>query len=500
MDPSIYDRTSEEPVFPELDLFSEELASFEQKDYSPTTASAPNTLLIEKATAQRFESLDACIAQTLKILDEKMNRSRTLLHEIEETTRRVYSQIAIETTTHQVEQWMKPDYTLNDLLEAQSGEMDSAYGIRKSETPTDLPAGPETPAPLRLVETYVEPKTPKTPKKPLFWGRFGRTAAAATVAGISLLTIGAAIHTKRVLAYNPPSTTDSAQLTTPADTSYDAFNPLNYTPNTPAFLEGKATNGVDLSQLRLSTIPEINLEDFDDSAKPKPPTKILPTPAQGLEHLTQNNTAPTSTRAAKLGKIRCTTRDEAETKTEWKTPAPTKHKKTDLPFYILGENGAPIQLRPTGSYGSRINPLTHLKQWHPARDYSVPLGHTFQWRTDFAPNTPFTISYIGEDPLNGNYLRATHETLRHETFTVTLCHLGNVLVKEGDPLTDGTKLAETDRTGRTWVNHKGNGTIHIEYKVTNSKGKANPVPQSTFQSRLERATATQQASLLAGTR
>lgn len=108
--------------------------------------------------------------------------------------------------------------------------------------------------------------------------------------------------------------------------------------------------------------------------------------------------------------------------------------------------GEPLigQPRITTPYGERIHPVTGQPQLHKAVDLSAPVG------TDvFAPASG-TVAAAWTDASCGMGLRITHS----HGYETIYCHLSdNTLVKPGQTVTAGCRVAKTGNTGRSTGPH-----------------------------------------------
>lgn len=102
----------------------------------------------------------------------------------------------------------------------------------------------------------------------------------------------------------------------------------------------------------------------------------------------------------------------------------------------------------TSDYGERIDPFTGKKSRHNGLDLSASIG-------DEAYAMMFgQVIKVGSDKRSGNYV-----TLRHGDFTVSYCHLSEVLVKKGQIVAAGEPVGLTGSTGRSTGPH-----LHLTLK------------------------------------
>lgn len=100
----------------------------------------------------------------------------------------------------------------------------------------------------------------------------------------------------------------------------------------------------------------------------------------------------------------------------------------------------------------RKHPITGRVSQHQGTDYAVPSGTTV-----IAPSGG-TVIKVTKHPLAGNYI-----VIRHgRQYTTRYLHLSRALVKEGDKVSRGQKIALTGNTGRSTGPH-----LHYEVHVNN---------------------------------
>ncbi len=96
----------------------------------------------------------------------------------------------------------------------------------------------------------------------------------------------------------------------------------------------------------------------------------------------------------------------------------------------------------TSDYGDRADPFTGKRSWHNGLDLRASQG-------DEAYAMMFgQVIRLGSDKRSGNYV-----TLRHGDFTVSYCHLSEVLVKKGDCVRPGDVVGISGSTGRSTGPH-----------------------------------------------
>lgn len=124
-----------------------------------------------------------------------------------------------------------------------------------------------------------------------------------------------------------------------------------------------------------------------------------------------------------------------------------------LPFG-LPLTGSP---RITSSFGGRIHPVTGKPSGHKGIDFSAVVGTNV-----FSP-ADGTVESVWTDSTCGNGLKISHAN-GYETL---YCHLNKVLVKEGESVDAGCKVAETGNTGRTTG-------PHLHYAIKENGNFINP--------------------------
>lgn len=124
-----------------------------------------------------------------------------------------------------------------------------------------------------------------------------------------------------------------------------------------------------------------------------------------------------------------------------------------LPF------GLPLTGNPkvTSGFGGRIHPVTGKLSGHKGIDFSAVIGTNV-----FSP-ADGTVESVWTDSTCGNGLKISHAN-GYETM---YCHLNRVLVKEGENVSAGCKVAETGNTGRTTG-------PHLHYAIKESGSFVNP--------------------------
>lgn len=107
--------------------------------------------------------------------------------------------------------------------------------------------------------------------------------------------------------------------------------------------------------------------------------------------------------------------------------------------------GTPLKGTPriTSVYGARTHPVTGNPSVHEGVDFSATVG------TDVFSPANGTVASVWSDSTCGNGLRISH-TNGNET---VYCHLNKVVVKKGDAVEAGCKVAESGNSGRTTGPH-----------------------------------------------
>lgn len=124
-----------------------------------------------------------------------------------------------------------------------------------------------------------------------------------------------------------------------------------------------------------------------------------------------------------------------------------------LPF------GLPLIGNPriTSGYGERIHPVTGNLSGHLGIDLAAAIG------TDVFSPANGTVSSVWKDATCGNGLKISHT----DGYETVYCHLNKVVVKNGDRVYAGCKIAETGNTGRTTG-------PHLHYAIKENGGYIDP--------------------------
>ncbi len=96
----------------------------------------------------------------------------------------------------------------------------------------------------------------------------------------------------------------------------------------------------------------------------------------------------------------------------------------------------------TSDYGDRADPFTGKRSWHNGLDLRASQGDEA-----YAMMSGQVIK-LGSNKRSGNYV-----TLRHGEFTVSYCHLSDVLVRKGQIVAAGEPVGLTGSTGRSTGPH-----------------------------------------------
>lgn len=97
----------------------------------------------------------------------------------------------------------------------------------------------------------------------------------------------------------------------------------------------------------------------------------------------------------------------------------------------------------TSYYGSRINPITFLEEFHDGLDIAADLGTPVMAIADGIVTKVYTSSSYGNT--------ITYET--YDGYKVFYAHLHKMLVEEGEEVVQGEVLGEVGSTGMSTGNH-----------------------------------------------
>lgn len=106
----------------------------------------------------------------------------------------------------------------------------------------------------------------------------------------------------------------------------------------------------------------------------------------------------------------------------------------------------------TSPYGYRIDPFTRKRKMHSGIDFRASSDKVYAMM-------PGKVLKVGYDKVSGNYV-----TLQHGSFTVSYCHLSQILKNKNDLVTVGEVVGITGNTGRSTGEH-----LHLTCKI---KGRA----------------------------
>ena len=111
----------------------------------------------------------------------------------------------------------------------------------------------------------------------------------------------------------------------------------------------------------------------------------------------------------------------------------------------------PLQrIRITSPYGYRKDPLTGKRKFHGGIDLHARGEQVLAMMEG-------VVIKVGQDKTSGKYV-----TLRHGNYTVSYCHLSQVLVRRGASVMPGEVIAITGNTGRSTGPH-----MHLTCKFQN---------------------------------
>jgi len=123
-------------------------------------------------------------------------------------------------------------------------------------------------------------------------------------------------------------------------------------------------------------------------------------------------------------------------------------------------SGFPVKdFRWSDGYGWRIHPITHKREFHKGQDMAAPTGTPI-----YAP-ADGVVAYSGYVKGYGRFLKIDHGF----GFTTRYGHLSKILVKIGQVVTKGTKIATIGNTGVSTGPH-----LHYEVRYVNRA--LNPKP------------------------
>jgi murein DD-endopeptidase MepM/ murein hydrolase activator NlpD len=103
----------------------------------------------------------------------------------------------------------------------------------------------------------------------------------------------------------------------------------------------------------------------------------------------------------------------------------------------------PIRGRLTSPYGWRIDPIAGVERFHSAIDLAAPLGTPVKAAMDGR------VSRVAVNSVYGNYIILTHQG----AYQTMYAHLSAVSIKQGDWVTQNSKIGEVGSTGYSTGNH-----------------------------------------------
>lgn len=121
--------------------------------------------------------------------------------------------------------------------------------------------------------------------------------------------------------------------------------------------------------------------------------------------------------------------------------------------------GEPLVGRPhiSSPFGDRIHPITGIRTPHKGVDFAVPTG------TDVFSPAQGTVTSVWTNDTCGRGLKITHSN----GYETVYCHLSEHLVKNGDVVNAGCRIAKSGNTGRSTG-------PHLHYGVKFNGGYINP--------------------------
>ena len=110
----------------------------------------------------------------------------------------------------------------------------------------------------------------------------------------------------------------------------------------------------------------------------------------------------------------------------------------------------------TSQFGNRKDPFTGKKAYHGGLDLRAKYEEVYAMMYG-------QVIKIGNDKRSGHYI-----TIRHGEYTVSYCHLSEILVKKGQVIAPGEPVAVSGNTGRSTAPH-----LHITLKY--KRKRINPM-------------------------
>lgn len=114
------------------------------------------------------------------------------------------------------------------------------------------------------------------------------------------------------------------------------------------------------------------------------------------------------------------------------------------------------KIKITSQFGNRKDPFTGKKANHGGLDLRAKYEEVYAMM--YGP-----VIKVGSDKRSGHYI-----TIRHGDYTVSYCHLSEILVKKGQVLAPGEPVAISGNTGRSTAPH-----LHITLKY--KRKRINPM-------------------------
>lgn len=138
---------------------------------------------------------------------------------------------------------------------------------------------------------------------------------------------------------------------------------------------------------------------------------------------------------------------------------------SELKFLLnIIPNGSPLKhTKVTSPYGFRIHPVTKRKSFHNGIDFRAKIG------TSIFATADGVVTFAGKsrNPNRGTMVIIKHTLSNKESFKTTFLHLSKTLVKKGDIVYKGEKIALSGNTGR------GTGP-HLHYAISLNNNSVDP--------------------------
>ncbi len=121
-------------------------------------------------------------------------------------------------------------------------------------------------------------------------------------------------------------------------------------------------------------------------------------------------------------------------------PSTDKNKKEQIARYL--SVCYPLShIKINSPYGYRIDPFTGKRKFHNGIDLYARSAKVFAMMQG-------KVLRVGQDKVSGKYV-----TLQHGNFTVSYCHLSQILVSQGQAVLPGDVVGITGNTGRSTGEH-----------------------------------------------